>query len=682
MIGRVSVPEFAIHKALFELSQSIAGHGDLESLCAGLVRSLHQVVSFDFLGLVLQDSTTGLFHLHTLTELVPPFVGHVELPANTGNALSWVWEHQEPLILSPVETETRWTELVPILLEKNVHSLAVVPLTNGDHRIGILGFGSFSTLYPDPDTIAFLQRVTSEFSVAVESYLTRQELLLERDRLQVLFDITNVLVSTLSWEDLLEAISDQLQRVVDHDVAALTVLDKETGELHLRGLRVSGEVHWNSEIQSGRPEGMPAGEALRTGEPVVVNEIDFDRFPSPLYRKAIEAGFHMGCSIPLLTRNGVCGTLELGRRSGKPFTGAQVKLLVQAGRQVAIALENSLAYNELAAIKEKLATEKLYLEDEIRSDQNFERMVGESPAFQSVMNSVRIVAPTDATVLLSGETGTGKELVARALHDSSGRSKQSFIKVNCAAIPANLLESELFGHEKGSFTGAIAQKMGRFELAHHGTLFLDEVGEIPLELQSKLLRVIQEQEFERLGGNRTIRVDVRFIAATNRDLKQMVDEGKFRSDLYYRLHVFPLVVPPLRERREDIPLLVRFFVQKYAQRLKRPIDKIPSSAMAALTAYDWPGNIRELQNVIERSVILTPGDELRVSSPELAHGAASLSLSVSQLSATADRARIVQALKESHGRISGPDGAAARLGLKRTTLQSRMKKLNIGREYR
>ena len=257
-------------------------------------------------------------------------------------------------------------------------------------------------------------------------------------------------------------------------------------------------------------------------------------------------------------------------------------------------------------IKDKLATEKLYLEDEIRFDQNVGTMIGESPAFQAVLRGIQVVAPTDATVLIQGETGTGKELVARALHDLSGRSQRSFIKVNCAAIPATLLESELFGHEKGSFTGAFAQKIGRFELAHQGTLFLDEIGEIPLELQSKLLRAIQEQELERLGGNRTIKVDVRLIAATNRNLKQMVDEGKFRSDLYYRLHVFPLTVPPLRERKEDIPLLIRYFTQKHARRMNRPIESIPSAAIEALTNYEWPGNIRELQNVIERSVILSP----------------------------------------------------------------------------
>ncbi len=357
---------------------------------------------------------------------------------------------------------------------------------------------------------------------------------------------------------------------------------------------------------------------------------------------------------------------------------------MQVGFQIAIAVENALAYRELAEIKDRLATEKRYLEDEIRLDQNIGNMVGEGPAFQSVLKSIQIVAPADATVLILGETGTGKELVARAIHESSGRAKGSFVKVNCAAIPATLLESELFGHEKGAFTGAVAQRTGRFELAHRGTLFLDEIGEMPLELQPKLLRAIQDQEFERVGGTRTIRTDARFIVATNRDLKAMVDENRFRADLYYRLNVFPLHVPPLRERREDIPLLTRYFVQKHARRMGRNIDTISSIAMQALTRYDWPGNIRELQNVIERSVILTNGNVLSVAMPNSIGKASGVGQQQRspEASQAAERERILRALKEANGVVGGPEGAAARLGLKRTTLQSRMRKYQIARQYR
>ena len=333
---------------------------------------------------------------------------------------------------------------------------------------------------------------------------------------------------------------------------------------------------------------------------------------------------------------------------------------------------------DLAEMREDIATEKLNSEDEVRLDQNAGGMIGESAAFQEVLRNIRLVAPTDATVLVHGETGTGKELVARAIHDFSGRSKQPFIKVNCAAIPATLLESELFGHEKGSFTGAFAQKLGRFELAHKGTLFLDEIGEIPLELQSKLLRAIQEQELERLGGNRTIRVDIRLVAATNRNLKEMVDQGKFRSDLYYRLHVFPLTVPPLRERQRDIPLLIRYFAQKYAKRLNREIEEIPTATVEALTKYDWPGNIRELQHIIERSVILTSGRVLHVAIPQSTQTSVMRSVSFDEATG---RENVLRALVESGGKVGGNLGAAARLGMPRTTLQSRMKKLNIKRAY-
>jgi len=408
---------------------------------------------------------------------------------------------------------------------------------------------------------------------------------------------------------------------------------------------------------------------------------DLQRFPSPLYRKYAYLFSAPGCWTPLIGRYGSFGTIAMNREEGEPFTDDEVDLLVQVSRQLALTIENSMAYRELAEMKDRLATETLCLEEET-PDQNVSGMVGESRAFQEVLRNIRVVAPTGTTVLVQGETGTGKELIAQALHDLSERSKQPFVKVNCAAIPATLLESELFGHEKGSFTGAFAQKIGRFEMAHKGTLFLDEIGEMPLELQPKLLRAIQEQELERVGGNRTIHVDIRIIAATNRNLKQMVEEGKFRSDLYYRLHVFPLTVPPLRERREDIPLLTRYFVQKHAQRIGRDIETIPTSALEALTRHDWPGNIRELQNVLERAVILTHATSLHVGTSEFAAKADSLYVRHSEASQTSERDRILKALAEANGQVGGPNGAAARLGLKRTTLQNRMRKYMIARQYR
>jgi formate hydrogenlyase transcriptional activator len=348
---------------------------------------------------------------------------------------------------------------------------------------------------------------------------------------------------------------------------------------------------------------------------------------------------------------------------------------------VAVAVENALAFAEIEALKDKLHQEKVYLEEEVRTEHNFGEIIGESAALRRVLKEVETVAPIDSTVLIRGETGTGKDLVARALHALSPRRERTFVKLNCAAIPTGLLESELFGHEKGAFTGAIAQKIGRFELAHRGTLFLDEVGDVPPELQPKLLRVLQEQEFERLGSTRTVRVDVRLVAATNHDLGQMVQGGRFRSDLYYRLNVFPVVLPPVRERPEDIPRLVRHFTQRFARRMGRRIETIPAAVMDALVRYPWPGNVREMQNVIERAVILSPGPSLQIPPCDLQPAAtlAQVPAGAAVTLADAEREHILGVLRETGWVLGGPKGAAASLGMKRSTLHWKMKKLGISR---
>jgi formate hydrogenlyase transcriptional activator len=603
----------------------------------------------------------------------------LRLPVDQGPA-GWVWLNQRPLVIAQWESETRWPDSVRVARELGISTLVLVPLTAGDHRLGALGVSSVAPIDPGPAEIAFLERVASEFAVAVESFLAKQEAVRERDRLRTLFDITNALVSKLGWDELFSAISDQLSKVIKHDYAMLTLCNDSGGldpyALHSTGARIFDELK-----EPFDPVGMPAADVLATGKPIVARAVDVDRYPA--IRRFLVLGLKSICSVPLITRDRVFGTLALSRMTDDEWNPGDVEFLVQVASQVAIAVENSLTYRELGQIKERLAIEKVYLEDEIRLEHNIGNMVGKGPAFQAVLKSIQTVAPTDANVLVTGETGTGKELVARAIHELSGRSKGSFVKVNCAAIPASLLESELFGHEKGSFTGAIAQKIGRFELAHHGTLFLDEIGEMPLELQPKLLRAIQDQEFERVGGNRTIRTDARLVAATNRDLKAMVAENKFRADLYYRLHVFPVHVPRLRDRREDIALLTRYFVQKHAQRMGRNIDTIPASVLDALTNYSWPGNIRELQNVLERSVILTSGNVLQVAMPELIGKADAIPFQERPPaeSPDAERTTILKALEEAGGQIGGPEGAAARLGLKRTTLQSRMRKYNIARQF-
>jgi formate hydrogenlyase transcriptional activator len=421
-------------------------------------------------------------------------------------------------------------------------------------------------------------------------------------------------------------------------------------------------------------EGTMPGQAFLTGKPVVLNQLDPETVPPNMYEKALTEGLHSFCDVPLISRNRVLGLLGVARREENTFDENEVAFLTQVANQVAIGVENALAFGEIAELKDKLAQEKLYLENEIRGEMDFEGIVGQSSALRYVLELVETVAPSDSTVLLLGETGTGKELIARAIHDRSRRRDRTFVKLNCAAIPTGLLESELFGHERGAFTGAISQKIGRLELAHTGTLFLDEVGDIPGDIQPKLLRALQEREFERLGSTQTKKVDVRLIAASNRDLEKMVEQREFRSDLYYRLNVFPIRVPPLRDRPEDIPLLVRYFAQKYGRRMEKQIESIPAATMKKLSAWHWPGNIRELENFIERSVILTRGTALHVPVGELSRPGSSDGQGARQAS---EREEILRILKETNGRVSGPDGAAERMGLKRTTLISRMKKLGI-----
>jgi len=506
---------------------------------------------------------------------------------------------------------------------------------------------------------------------------TQAELARERDRLRLLLEVNNAVVSNLELPDVFAVISAFCRDLLRHEYTSLALMDKESpGKIRLHAVDFPTGKHLIREEMVFPLDQVPSGEAIESRLPVRFDRESLERMGTEGARLLLAEGLNSGVCLPLLTRNAVLGTLNLASYRPGAFSDADIELLGQVAVQFAIALDNALAYCEIEELKNRLAEENLILEDEMRSGYQFEDIVGESAALQHVLRQVETVAPTDSTVLLLGETGTGKERVARAIHNLSRRRKGPFVKINCAAIPAGLLESELFGHEKGAFTGAISQKVGRFELAEGGTIFLDEVGDIPLELQPKLLRVLQEQEFERLGGSRTIRVNTRMVAATNRDLSAMVAEKEFRSDLYYRLNVFPIRVPPLRERVEDIPLLVRFFAQMYSRRMTRNIETIPSDTMEALTRYPWPGNVRELENLVERAVILSPGTVLRVPLSEL-RAADGSSVSSAPTLEQVERDHILQALRDSGWRLSGPGGAAGRLGLKRTTLQSRMKKLGI-----
>src|SRR3989449_431861 len=504
----------------------------------------------------------------------------------------------------------------------------------------------------------------------------------QNERLQLLLNLTTRITSNLDLRQVLRAISANFRELMRCDGAGVWLPGEEAGTFKLYAFDASSSKGFAKEDLIITPaEDDPGKRAFETMKPTVatVEEIGWPGGGEG-YRLAAAEGVKSACFIPLVSRGRALGDLMIVRKTEGTFTAADLDFLSQAAGQIAIAIENALAYREISELKDKLAQEKLYLEEEIRSEMNFAEIVGKSSALRKVLKRVETVAPTDSTVLIYGETGAGKELIARAIHDFSPRKSKAFVKLNCAAIPTGLLESELFGHERGAFTGAIAQRIGRFEVANGGTIFLDEIGEIPLELQTKLLRVLQEREFERLGSSRTLRTDARLIAATNRDLEAMVGEQKFRPDLFFRLNVFPISVPALRERPEDIPLLVNHFAQHFARRMKRTIETIPVETMAALTRYPWPGNIRELQNLIERAVILSHGPVLQIPLQDLDNCTAPRrDNEKDQTLEEAQRAHILAILNATQWVLAGPRGAAARLGINRSTLQFRLKKLGIVR---
>ena len=533
----------------------------------------------------------------------------------------------------------------------------------------------------------------------------------QNERLQLLLNLTSRITSNLDLREVLRAISANFREVMRCDGAGVWLPGDEAGTFKLYAFDASSSKGFAKEDLIITPaENDPGKRAFETMKPTVatVEEMGWPGGGEG-YRLAAAEGVKSACFIPLVSRGRALGDLMIVRKTEGTFTAEDVDFLSQAAGQIAIAIESALAYREISELKDKLAQEKLYLEEEIRSEMNFEQIVGSSAALKHVLQLVETVAASDSTVLLLGDTGTGKELIARAIHDRSRRKERTFVKLNCAAIPTGLLESELFGHEKGAFTGAIRQKVGRMELADQGTLFLDEVGDIPTEIQPKLLRALQEREFERLGSTHTRRVNVRLIAATNRNLEKMIADREFRSDLFYRLNVFPIRIPPLRDRREDIPLLVSHFVQKFAKQMQKKIESIPAAAMKGLAAWEWPGNIRELENFIERAVILTRGKSLEAPLSELRKLGTdtrpspgvqpaqeeiarivkeSISAALNGKKDFSDeysqkqREEIVRALTEAKGRVGGADGAAARMGINRTTLISRMKKFGIDpRQY-
>jgi len=506
----------------------------------------------------------------------------------------------------------------------------------------------------------------------------------KRVRESFLLEVTNALLSDLDITKLLAAIGSCVRQVKAFDYASVAVYDPESKMLRIHSIGAAPGVPSLPENVLLPVVGTPHGSVYVSGKALLLKGSAAERFPFEMPKHLVDASIRSGCWIPLAGREGPLGTLNVFGRQAGAFSEQDLIALGQLGSQVSVALDNALAFRRMADLNARLAREKLYLEDELRTETDFNDIIGTSMPLKRVLKQIETVAPTDSTVLILGETGTGKERLARAVHELSPRRGHAFVKINCASVPAGLLESELFGHEKGAFTGAIAQRIGRFELAHQGTLFLDEVGEIPLELQSKLLRVLQEKQFERLGNSRTMTTDVRIVAATNRDLNKLIASGQFRSDLFYRLSVFPVMVPALRDRAEDVPLLTHFFLARFAKRMGKSVDIVPPETMQALCRYSWPGNVRELEHVIERAVILSPGPELRIplielESPQMATSQEAPAKSSENLEAI-ERGHILNVLRETKGKIGGVGGAAERLGMNRTTLNSRMQKLGISRK--
>jgi len=677
----------ARYESLIRIAAAVRSQKEPQDLFGLLVEELGQVVQFD--AIAQYDESSNKVHWHMCEGCRKPR----SLPSDIDKdetLPAWVYRNQEIVALPNLDRETRFPASIDLLRQAGLQSICAFPLSTAHRRLGSLVIASVHRNAYSDEEVRFCSLVAGQIALAMDDAFNFQASQRAQERLELLLDLTNRVVSNLNLRDVLREVSANIRRVMQCDGVGIDLPSPEDKKLRLYALDFPDKAGM---IEEGfEPPASEESSALRvftSGEPAILSLEEIEREHS-----LPELGIRSLAHVPLTGRGGIVGVLSLGSLRERAFSQEDLAFLGQIARQVAIAVENAWAFGEVSELRNKLAQEKLYLEGEIRTELKFEEIVGKSEALRRVLQEVETVAPTDSTVLIYGETGTGKELIARAVHNLSSRQSNGFVKLNCAAIPTGLLESELFGHERGAFTGAISQRVGRFELANRGTMFLDEIGEVPLELQPKLLRVLQEREFDRLGSTRTLRTDSRLIAATNRDLEALVSEQKFRSDLYYRLNVFPVRVPALRERPEDIPLLVRHFVQQYSRRISKVIDTIPSETMTTLIKYPWPGNIRELQNVIERAVILTkgsvlniPSDDLRVSNANsMAMAAAGViqpaapSVSSHNMRAVlddAERQQIIAALEQSNWIVAGPSGAATRLGIKRSTLQSRMQKLGI-----
>jgi formate hydrogenlyase transcriptional activator len=687
------------HRVLLDAPAALAMQQDIHAVLRGISSLLSKIVPFDSIVLLLLDPGNETVQIYSFDhEGRDPGIELGTTVHFKNTAIASALEKQQPVFVPDIREEVRSIpELAARLRFEGIRGSYILPVSTSRKKLGVLVFGTARGDEFGAEDIQMMGSIAVHVSMvlenalaleAIESYreeLEREhsELQRERDRLKLLLDINNHIINHLDVSELIRAASVSIRKFLKNDFTGFWLFDEGSQALRCVVLDFPGSRGY---LEQSTPTAFVLPDEnlknIQARIPKMWNRAELEALIPKPFADSLRAETILSiASVPLMGSTSPLGSITVGSRQRDAFSQAEIDLIGQVGNQISLALENALAYGRLNLSRNRLEGEREYLESEIKSQYNFEDIVGKSPALKKALEQVAIVAQTDSTVLLTGETGTGKELVARAIHNLSRRRDRTFVRLNCAAIPHGLLESELFGHEKGAFTGALAQQRGRFELADQGSLFLDEIGDIDLELQPKLLRVLQEREFERLGSSRTIKVNVRLIAATRRVLPDMVRDGEFREDLFYRLNVFPIHIPPLRERKEDIPLLVHYFVGMHSRNMRKSIRNIPREVMDGILRWDWPGNVRELQNFIERSVILSPGATLDAPISELSRRTLPKEEVDGTLFAT-ERDAILKALRAAQGKISGPGGAAQRLGLKRTTLQRKMERLRIFRsEY-
>lgn len=666
---------------LLEINNAVVSSLDLGELVKRISACLRRIVNHHSAVLLLHDEDSNALRAHALeseSEAEKPSPGYLLKIEGTPSGEAFT---TGKTVVFDRDDLARYPNTLMLSMPhtSGVRSGCSVPLVLKGRTLGVLTLLSEEPENFDPETVQLIEQATAQIAIAVENARVYDQVVHEKDRFEMLLDASNALSAVLDLRDVLKITSSILRRNIRHKYAGIGLYDPELDRFRILALDDPANM-FQEEGQYFPAVDTPDELAIKTRRPVLRQRLDLAEFRSPFVKLAYDAGLRSVCIVPLISRGKPIGILSVANIIEGAFPPGSDETIQLIANQIAGALDTAIQFDEIEKLKNRLASEKLYLEEEIQTEYNFAEIVGCSTALMRVLKQIETVAPTDSCVLLYGETGTGKELFSRAIHNVSSRRERTLVKLNCAAIPTGLLESELFGHEKGAFTGAIASRVGRFELAHKGTLLLDEIGDIPLELQPKLLRVLQESEFERLGSSRTVRTDVRLIAATNRDLRAMVDERSFRSDLYYRLNVFPIQIPPLRERPEDIPLLTGYFAKKHAARMSKRIKAIPRESIDALCAYDFPGNVRELENFIERAVILTRGEELQIPIFELRHFQRPVTddgVPVNHSLEAIERSHIAEVLKSTGGRIAGAGGAAEILNLPVSTLRHRMKKLGL-----